>query len=389
MRNQRFDILRGVAVLAVLFHHTSPLWLVPGWVKSFIDVWIRAGWAGVDLFFVLSGFLVSGLLFDEFKRQGRIRPLYFLVRRGLKIYPGFYFCLGIATAFAVIGKQVSWPSVLHDAVFLTNYLGGSLPHFWSISVEEHFYLLLALYCFWMSMGTEKDPFRRLPQAFLVVAVASLLCRIYITWTQPYTHMTHNWPTHIRMDSLGFGVLLSYAFTFHRSKMDLWLKNRLGELTVLSLILVSTAFVFSLTNSRFMVTFGYTCLYLGFGGWLCVAIYMKPLAVWGGDGFAKTLSYIGRHSYAIYLWHIPFKIYACAAFIKFLNGNSSTGNALILFYLIGSIAAGVFFTYLIEVPFLRWRDRVFPNRARGAVPIGTAEKNGAPLLNPPEKIAALR
>jgi peptidoglycan/LPS O-acetylase OafA/YrhL len=88
MRNKRLDILRCVAVVLVLGRH------------GVIDgVWKETGWAGVDLFFVLSGFLISGLLFSEYKKKQSIDLPRFFIRRGFKIYPAFY--LMLLTTFLV------------------------------------------------------------------------------------------------------------------------------------------------------------------------------------------------------------------------------------------------------------------------------------------------
>ncbi|HXJ16319.1 MAG TPA: acyltransferase, partial [Candidatus Polarisedimenticolia bacterium] len=79
MRNKRLDVLRSIAVLLVLLYHSE--------IGTRLA---NAGWAGVDLFFVLSGFLISGLLFTEYKKRGSIDFKRFFIRRGLKIYPAFY-----------------------------------------------------------------------------------------------------------------------------------------------------------------------------------------------------------------------------------------------------------------------------------------------------------
>ena len=79
MRNKRLDILRCIAVITVILHHSGE--------SSFFT---RVGWIGVDLFFVLSGFLISGLLFSEYKKRHSISLKRFFIRRGLKIYPAFY-----------------------------------------------------------------------------------------------------------------------------------------------------------------------------------------------------------------------------------------------------------------------------------------------------------
>lgn len=79
MRITSIDFLRGVAVLLVVFRHIY-----------FEPVLVTVGWIGVDLFFVLSGFLVSNLLFQEYKQTQTVKPIRFLIRRGFKIYPLFY-----------------------------------------------------------------------------------------------------------------------------------------------------------------------------------------------------------------------------------------------------------------------------------------------------------
>src|SRR5215831_18752084 len=93
-RNAQLDALRAIAVLLVLGRHLP-----------FFPLWIRVGWTGVDLFFVLSGFLISGLLFREYKATGGIRIGRFLVRRGFKIYPAYYlFLTGSVIYYAVFEK---------------------------------------------------------------------------------------------------------------------------------------------------------------------------------------------------------------------------------------------------------------------------------------------
>ena len=79
-RNESLDVLRCVAVLLVVGYH-----------MPYYRLWGRIGWIGVDLFFVLSGFLISGLLFREFRDTGSIDVKRFLIRRGLKIYPSFIY----------------------------------------------------------------------------------------------------------------------------------------------------------------------------------------------------------------------------------------------------------------------------------------------------------
>ncbi|MGH9560345.1 MAG: acyltransferase family protein, partial [Terracidiphilus sp.] len=135
MRNRRLDILRGIAVLLVVFYH--------GRVQ---DRLIGAGWAGVDLFFVLSGFLISGLLFAEYKRTGSINLKRFFIRRGLKLYPAFYFLLFVTFVLEHATQHVRpLGAYLSEMFYVQNYGPSVWTHTWSLAVEEQFYILLPLF----------------------------------------------------------------------------------------------------------------------------------------------------------------------------------------------------------------------------------------------------
>ena len=104
-RWQCLDVLRAVAVILVILRHgkiASGSGALPG-LSRMLE---RGGWTGVDLFFVLSGFLISGLLFREFERTGRISHVRFLIRRGFRIYPPLWFLL-ICTAVIGLSQERS------------------------------------------------------------------------------------------------------------------------------------------------------------------------------------------------------------------------------------------------------------------------------------------
>src|SRR5438045_3895822 len=94
-RNQSLDVLRGIAVLLVIVSHYSGTLPRP-------SALLETGWVGVDLFFVLSGFLISGLLFSEFEKTGSINLKRFWIRRGFKIYPPFYVFMGLTALVALV-----------------------------------------------------------------------------------------------------------------------------------------------------------------------------------------------------------------------------------------------------------------------------------------------
>lgn len=134
------DVLRGLAVLLVLGRHGREMPAdLPAGVRDFFSLWLQMGWVGVDLFFVLSGFLVSGLLMREHASYGRINALRFVVRRGFKIYPLFW-CLITATALVRPVRDEPLPAgqLLAELFFVQNYFDGLWNHTWSLAVEEHF-----------------------------------------------------------------------------------------------------------------------------------------------------------------------------------------------------------------------------------------------------------
>ena len=125
MRNLGLDLLRLFAVVLVLGRHLS----LPTKSGIFLDAWRTGGWVGVDLFFVLSGFLISGLLFREYQQQGRIHLKRFLVRRGFKIYPPYYVLVAVTLfVFVSEGRPISNRHLLGTLFFLNNYLGGLWGH---------------------------------------------------------------------------------------------------------------------------------------------------------------------------------------------------------------------------------------------------------------------
>ena len=147
-RNLQLDLLRCAAILGVLVAHTTIFRRPKWWWEQLARF---PNWTGVDLFFVVSGFLISSLLFSEFQRRGRINFGRFAIRRALKLYPMLYILVFgvmlerlIHSGFHDLGWIIT--PALHDIFFLQSYLPGTYGHFWSLAVEEHFYILLPLSC---------------------------------------------------------------------------------------------------------------------------------------------------------------------------------------------------------------------------------------------------
>lgn len=360
MRNKRLDVLRCIAVLLVLARHGSGRG-IPFFV----------GWVGVDLFFVLSGFLISGLLFVEYKKRGSIDFKRFFIRRGFKIYPMFYLLLifTVPEQF-VLHKFGPLSNYLHEIFYVQNYRPGLWGQTWSLAVEEHFYILLPVFLLVLIHYSRDrvNPFRAVPTAFLVVATACLVFRILTMTSVPAVDLTWavcgkalTW-THERMDSLFFGVLLGYVYHFKPSYLNV-LESRRGAflLALLAGALLFPCFLFPMTG-RFMLTIGLTLLYLGFGIVLMLSLQVRGvfrgILAWPITQIGSALAYMGKYSYSIYIWHIAVAS-LLPGFIRLashgridLRGNDG-------FYVVVSIAFGILVSRLIEYPLLRVRDRIFP------------------------------
>src|SRR5437016_4189274 len=155
-RSVGLDVLRFVAVTLVLYSHvtnfesTRIFFFRPTWLWESFRTLREAGWIGVDIFFVLSGFLVSGLLFEELSARGTVSPGRFLIRRGFKIYPAFWaMILVTVVGLWLHGAGISLKTLCSELFYFQNYYlpaagpAGFWGHTWTLAVEEHFYFLLA------------------------------------------------------------------------------------------------------------------------------------------------------------------------------------------------------------------------------------------------------
>lgn len=359
MRSRTLDILRFVAVFLVLGRHLAlcpPS--VPRPVALVLDAWRRGGWIGVDLFFVLSGFLISGLLFTEHRRHGRISFPRFFVRRGLKIYPAFYALLATTLLVTTLqGRVLSPLGVFGELVFLQNYVGMLWWHTWSLAVEEHFYVLLpALLVLLERFASRERPFRSLPIVIALVSVACLGWRFLNARAPAFDYRANVFPSHLRFDSLFFGVLLSYVFhetpELFRSLSERFRPLFLGA----AVLLLAPAFVWDVETSFWLPTAGLSGLYLGCG-LLLWALLPRPEPEGRG---ARFLAFLGARSYATYLWHLPVALWGVRALDRIVP-TLGFGLSMTVF-VVGSFGAGIVTYELVERRFLDVRDRLFPSRS---------------------------
>jgi len=353
MRNLGLDLLRVFAVLLVMGRHLQ----IPPDANALLQAWHRGGWVGVDVFFVLSGFLVSGLLFHEHRKTGTIRRGRFLIRRGFRIYPAFYLFLGYSLwLYRNDANGVPPERILGELLFLQNYLGAIWVHTWSLAVEEHFYLLLAV-GFPLLLKLRSDGFDRLPLIFGVVAVVCLGLRAVASAVEPeFLPFHHLYPTHLRMDGLFFGVLLGYLF-HHRDLVERirWVPS--WALLLAGGAMLAPAFLFEIEETPWIPVFGLALFSLGSGCLLLAAIRWERSDL----ALVKGVGALGAASYSIYLWHVAVE-YETQFWIADLAAEGRLSNPWALYaavYLTLSFALGLLMNKLVEYPTLKVRDRLFP------------------------------
>ncbi len=363
MRNNSLDLIRLVAILLVLGRHADisvPKDDIFG--TAFMHYWAQGGWVGVDIFFVLSGFLVSGLIFREWKTHHTIDLKRFITRRFLKIYPSF---LILILSTIIISQKTVEPvaikSVLVELFFFQNYFPGIWNHTWSLAVEVHFYLILILMCKLLIHLKDRggNPFKYIPPIFLFIALLSLYFRGQAINIQPSTFYQNFFPTHLRLDSLMFGVLLSWFWNFKDLSSYLQKRSLKLFLVILGFTLITPAFIFQLDVTPWISVYGVTLFYVGAGMIILGSINSKTLS----EGFFAKISKLGSYSYSIYIWHMIVRAYLIPQFYKLVSPfySSISWQTNVFLYITGSIFFGLVMAYLVEYPILIARDRYFSNK----------------------------
>ncbi len=353
MRYPGLDILRAVAIFLVIGRHLH----IPDDRWKSLLIWKNGGWVGVDLFFVLSGFLISSLLFTEQLKTKQVDVKRFLIRRGFKIYPAFYLFMLITIPVKIwMDDAPNLRAFLGELLFLQNYLGTVYGHTWSLAVEEHFYIGFALITAWLVKHYKDSPFQHIPKLFVVISCVCLALRFSNLWLHPeYSDQHHLVGTHLRIDSLMFGVCLAYYWTFHD------LAKRIEGISTYVLVaigiaLLSVNFIFVLEKTKWISIVGFVGNYFGAGCLLLGALRLESASnfLW------KQLAEIGKASYSIYLWHIVVATWGYSIMMYLFGRNNYYMYLCCAFF--GAIAFGWLMNRFIEQPIILLRNRLFPPKS---------------------------
>jgi peptidoglycan/LPS O-acetylase OafA/YrhL len=363
----QLDILRAVAILLVLFRHGPISPREAGHMEGFVRAGACLGWAGVDLFFVLSGFLIGGLLFQEIKTYGSLDVRRFLVRRAFKIWPTYFVYLVVVFFWGVYVTQEGSAaqmarSLIPNVLHVQNYFGSPRIHTWSLAVEEHFYLVLPFLLAWLMSGRK---LHLVPAVALSLLVVEPALRVVTLVLHPdYDALVARYPTHLSIDGLFLGVALAHAYHYRE---DWWkrLAAIRGWLFVVGLILVAPMAVIQLGDGWFVRTLGHSCLAVGFACILVATLHTPITGIWRAP--ASVLAGVGVYSYSIYVWHQETARTPIAWMLGggFMQSESLTLRWFAVFglFLLLAIVPPALIARLIEMPALALRDRLFPGRSR--------------------------
>ena len=382
-RNRSLDFLRGFAILLVLFNHLEPLTvpMLPNLegVSGFIYWRLKnLGWTGVDLFFVLSGFLISGLLFKELEQTGRLNLGRFWVRRGFKILPSYWLLLGVLAITGAGHWLVTHSgldlirSLLAHLLFFQNYLAFN-PNgpTWSLAVEEHFYLLLPLLLLLVirktGQGMTVKTTRTLGWTLLAILFGIPILRLL--GAVHGLHLEDFRRTHFRLDGLSYGVLAQLLCRYHAEALTP-LRRHPAVAYLIGLAFVSSGFFLN-PMQPVMFTFGYTLLSIGYSLFLLTS-YLNGLGRWEQFKVVRVVTQVGRWSYNIFLWNFFLWVLPLPFYRQAHNWVAAQGHwpplQVIEHFLIFSafaIILGALLTELFENPILKLRERIPWNSRRSA------------------------
>ncbi len=350
-RDPNLDLLRAAAILLVLTCHVGTRWPTVS-TDSTLFAAFAFGAYGVDLFFVLSGWLIGGLLWREQAQFGNVEIGRFIARRALRTMPPYFAALAISYLGVYVFKRqhFDWGYLC----FLQNYY-PAFPFFfvsWSLCVEEHFYLVMPLAATLLTRSAN----RHLAWVFFGLALVPPVCRAF---TALPSHTAFGFPstaTHLRMEGLLLGV--GAAFLRYR-RPDAWPVFRLWAWRAMLPALGLTVAAGFLSERPFYDVFGtvvavfYLCL-------LVTVVERRALFLAG----SRAVFWIASVSYSLYLTH-AFTIDAALRLIARLPPHT----AVQLPVFVACIAlVGVVFYYLVEVPSLAARHRWMPARTGGRSPL---------------------
>ena len=369
------DGLRGIAILLVLLRHAAhPIFEQRGEILSIgswdIAVPLLNGWMGVDLFFVLSGFLITHHLLRRWPETFTLSfGMRYWAKRILRTFPAYYAAViialfGVIPLFAPEVDDVSYSLAVHG-LFMQDYLGSDLvAAFWSLGVEEKFYLLCPLVLHWIRRRT------------MVLSITVLLCLALLPAALRVMTVISNeallinypaffWmarsPFHLAMDGLWIGVIC--ALIFNNDSFSLRGNDRVARilcntsLTLLAVAMLPVAWFDALYFLSSVIVLN--LISFAFGGLvLSVCIGETPLSRLLRSMWLRILSVLSYSIYLVHLMLVPLALVITARLFAVESFGALAHFLLFLpVFLLLSLIGGALLHFSVEKPFLILKDRI--------------------------------
>ena len=369
MRDRGLDGLRGIAVLMVIVLHTLHFDQFRPVFRE-INNLIKTGWMGVDLFFVLSGFLITRILLRTREDGHRTRNFY--MRRALRILPAYWCYLALVFLLLWLTSDVdrrfadSLAWLPHLLIFTNNIhtsLSGATPpvrelaHLWSLAVEEQFYLVWP----WLLW---RVPTAALPRLCLLVIAVAWISKLVLVIAGAWWHAIYVLPF-TRMDGFAIGAFLAVHHLRGNARLPAWVRP---------LPWIATALVvgqYLLKGKLHNMTPAETAVVtstsvLMFGGLVHRAL-IAPEGSWLDRALGnRVLLFFGFYSYGLYLIHYgvdtTLRMYLQPAMMEYVTGNRM--KLLLMATTVAlSVLLAVLMHRLVEAPALRLKRYFEPEKAR--------------------------
>ena len=330
-RNRWLDILRAAAIILVVNCHVASVYSDVHGPNSFLSI-LGLGGHGVDLFFILSGWLLGHVLFKELERSQTIDLSRFFQRRWLRTLPAYYAVLGLTFLQALWQSRLDWADVSY-VVFLQTYVFESCPFFavsWSLCVEEHFYLLIAPIALWIGKSNPRGIF-----IFLIILTLPQLFRI----AGFYGNLQQS---HVRLDQCAAGVALAFA---HLRFPLVWraIEKAQPVLVVVAIGLLAWGILSRLKYTIPPPLAVFTIM-------SCIAVtFAERSDWWKSQVHIPGAYYIATRSYSIYLIHVE-----SIAIVKRIDVGSFFLQAGLIWGITLLLAELLYRS--VELPFMNLRER---------------------------------
>ena len=377
------DGYRGVAILLVLLNH-SVSDLAGEFVESgecFYKNLMNVGWCGVDAFFVLSGFLITGILLDTCKQPNFFRNFY--ARRTLRIFPIYYGFLGIFLGVirplirtyeyenSLDSSQIWYWFYLENWkwIFQGSSDRGPLVHFWSLAVEEHFYLIWPALIYFFP--------RRLLSWFLgIVIFSAVFFRGWLLLTNP-SNLSVAQAIFVsplcRVDTLAIGSLIALWMRAERILPRLlWISPILMIVSGISLSIIFITQGELDTLNPVVQSVGFSLLAIFFGVLLILSVTQPQNSLLARSLSWSPLKGLGTISYGFYIYHFPILWMLCDRIYEYVGKSFILGHLASVFCCgLLTLIVSLLSYYCLEQPILRLKT-YFPSKREDKLSSGVAD-----------------